>query len=164
MLLWIDLCIFNSWQMRSTVLGLGVCLMLYFLDIVSLYVEMKVPTPSVQYRADFYRNGSTNGFGATWSRLLFSISTSFKSYGVICLLWHPTRALQRVTNLSPPRSSVQLRQPAPTIVGKTALLSHFIVCSPIIHHAYYQIWGNTRYTTYTVWRDNLLSCDTCQQM
>ena len=63
---------------RVTVLGLCVCvclcvcLMLYFLDTVSLYVEMKVPTASVQHGADFIRRD-------------FPINALFEIYGIICL-------------------------------------------------------------------------------
>ena len=33
------------------------CLMPYFLDTVSLYVKMEVPTASEQHRAEFYGKG-----------------------------------------------------------------------------------------------------------
>ena len=41
----------------SVCLSVTVCLMDYFSDLVSLHVEMKVPTASVRHGAEYYKKG-----------------------------------------------------------------------------------------------------------
>ena len=82
MLLTVSVCMYSegycTWFMCVSVC-VCVCVMPYFLDTVSLYVEMKVSMASVQHGADFYKR---------------DFPYKCLSYGVICLSQKPPGLLQ----------------------------------------------------------------------